>query len=165
MSRSLGVLGALAVVLCPLPSAAQMTPTARPLVLPFAVTVEAAVPGGEGAAFWLGEAAAILLADELDAQGVSALSRADRMEAFARLQLPFVSTLTRATMLRVAELVGASDLIVGEVRLGTQMTVTARVIAVHAAQQHGDITESGPGTDMFGIFERVAARLGPGSQG
>ena len=35
---------------------------ARPLVLPFSVTVEAAVPGGEGAAFWLGEAAARMAA-------------------------------------------------------------------------------------------------------
>lgn len=139
----------------------QMNPAARPLVLPFTVTVEAAVPGGEGAAFWLGEAAAILLADELQAHGVAALSRVDRVEAFARLQLPFVATLTRATMLRVAELVGATDLVVGEVRLGARMTVTARVIAVEAAHQRPDIIEEGPGTDMFAIFERVAARLGP----
>src|SRR5688500_3580073 len=74
----------------------QIGTEARPLVLPFSVTVEAAVPGGEGAAFWLGEAAAILLADELDARGIPALSRPDRVEAFARLQLPLVSTLTRA---------------------------------------------------------------------
>jgi hypothetical protein len=140
-----------------------MSASARPLVLPFAVTVEAAVPGGEGAAFWLGEAAAILLADELDAQGVAALSRVDRVEAFARLQLPFVATLTRATMLRVAELVGATDLVLGEVRLGARMTVTARVIAVDAAQQRPDIVEEGPGTEMYAIFERVAARLGPGA--
>lgn len=145
----------------PRTSGPQMSPAARPLVLPFTVTVEAAVPGGEGAAFWLGEAAAILLADELQAHGVAALSRVDRVEAFARLQLPFVASLTRATMLRVAELVGATDLVVGDVRLGARMTVTARVIAVEAAQQRPDIIEEGPGTDMFAIFERVAARLGP----
>lgn len=138
-----------------------MSASARPLVLPFSVTVEAAVPGGEGAAFWLGEAAAILLADELDARGVTALSRVDRVEAFTRLQLPFVATLTRATMLRVAELVGATDLVVGEVRLGARMTVVARVISVEAAHQRPDIIEEGPGTEMFAIFERVAARLGP----
>jgi Tfp pilus assembly protein PilF len=134
-------------------------------VLPFSVTVEAAVPGGEGAAFWLGEAAAILLADELDAQGAEALSRVDRVEAFARLQLPFVATLTRATMLRVAELVGATDLVIGEVRLGARMTVTARVISVDAAYQRPDIIEDGRGTEMYAIFERVAARLGPGVVG
>ena len=135
----------------------------RPLVLPFSVTVEAAVPGGEGAAFWLGEAAAILLADELDARGIPALSRSDREEAFARLQLPFVPTLTRATMLRVAEMVGASELVVGEVRLGTRMTVKARVINVDAARQLQEIVEEGPGTDIYGIFERIAARLTPGT--
>jgi tetratricopeptide (TPR) repeat protein len=146
-------------------SGLQMSPSARPLVLPFAVTVEAAVPGGDGAAFWLGEAAAILLADELDAQGVAALSRADRVEAFGKLQLPFVATLTRATMLRVAELVGATDLVVGEVKLGARMKVTARVIAVDAAHQRPEIVEEGPGTEMYAIFERVAARLGPGVAG
>jgi len=141
-----------------------MGPDARLLVLPFAVTVEAAVPGGEGAAFWLGEAAAILLADELDARGMTALSRQDRADAFARLQLPFVSTLTRATMLRVAELVGATGLVVGEVRLGSRMTVQARVIAVDAAAQRPDISEEGPGTQMYAIFERIAARLVPGTE-
>jgi len=145
-------------------SQGQMGPEARPLVLPFSVTVEAAVPGGEGAAFWLGEAAAILLADELDARGVRALSRPDRVAAFARLQLPFVATLTRATMLRVAELVGASDLVVGEVRLGARMTVTARIITVDSAQQRPEIVEEGSGTQMYAIFERVAARLVPGSE-
>src|SRR5687767_8574559 len=135
----------------------------RPLVLPFSVTVEAPVPGGEGAAFWLGEAAAILLADELDARGHPALSRSDRVEAFARLQLPLVTTLTRATMLRVAELVGATELVVGEVRLGTRMTVKARVIAVDAARQRQEIVEEGSGTDIYAIFERVAARLMPGT--
>lgn len=141
----------------------QAASDARPLVLPFSVTVEAAVPGGEGAAFWLGEAAAILLADELDARGIPAFSRPDRVEAFARLQLPLVATLTRATMLRVAELVGATELVVGEVRLGARMTVKARVIAVDAGQQRQEIVEEGPGTEMYAILERVAARLAPGT--
>jgi tetratricopeptide (TPR) repeat protein len=162
------VLNVIAALLFPATLAAQsnssqVAPGARPLVLPFSVTVEAAVPGGEGASFWLGEAAAILLSDELDARGVPALSRSDRVEAFGRLQLPLVSTLTRATMLRVAELVGATDLIVGEVRLGSRMTVKARVISVEAARQRQEIVEEGPGTDIFSIFERVGARLLPGT--
>ena len=123
-------------MLWPAVGGAQIGPTARVLVLPFSVTVEADVPGGEGAAFWLGEAAAILLADELDARGAAALSRADRLDAFSRLQLPMTPTLTRATMMRVAELVGASELVIGEVRLGARMTVTTRVIAVDLSLIH-----------------------------
>ncbi len=164
-SVRLGVL--IAVVLSvgrPSASAAQADLDARPLVLPFSVSVEADVPGGEGAAFWLGEAAAILLADELEARGVTALSRSDRVEAFARLQLPFVQTLTRATMLRVAELLGATDLVVGEVRLGARMSVKVRVIAVDSAQVGPDIQEEGPGTEMYEIFDRIAARLVPGGE-
>jgi len=149
----------------PADAGAQMGPAARALVLPFSVTVEANVPGGEGAAFWLGEAAAILLSDELDARGAAALSRADRIEAFTRLQLPMAPTLTRATMMRVAELVGASELVVGEVRLGSRMTVTTRVIAVDSARQRPEIVEEGPGMQMYAVFERVAARLVPGTEG
>ncbi len=149
----------------PASSGAQIGSATRALVLPFAVTVESGVPGGEGAAFWLGEAAAILLADELDARGATALSRADRLDAFMRLQLPMVPTLTRATMMRVAELVGASELVIGEVRLGTRMTVTTRVIAVDSARQRPEIVEDGPGMQIYAVFERIAARLVPGTEG
>ena len=156
------IVGAL---LWPATGKAQIGPSARALVLPFSVIVEANVPGGEGAAFWLGEAAAILLADELDARGAAALSRADRLDAFSRLQLPMTPTLTRATMMRVAELVGASELVIGEVRLGARMTVTTRVIAVDSARQRPEIVEEGQGTQIYAVFERIAARLVPGTEG
>ncbi len=133
--------------------------TPRPLVLPFTVIVEGEVPGGEGAAFWLGEAAGILLAEALEALGVPTWSRAERIEAFGRLQLPAVSTLTRATMIRVGELVTATDLVVGEVRLGTRLSVSARVIALDTAHQRAAATAEGPSADMYDVFERLAIQL------
>lgn len=138
---------------------------ARALVLPFTVVVDGEVPGGEGAAFWLGEAAALLVAEELDARGIGVLSRAERMAAFAALQLPATAPLTRATMIRVGELVGAADLVLGEVRLGEQLAMTARVIALDPARERMQASAVGAGADMYDIVEQVASRLAPGEPG
>jgi hypothetical protein len=49
------------------PALAQPVALERTLVLPFAVNVEGEVPGSESAAFWMGEAVALLLAEDLEA--------------------------------------------------------------------------------------------------
>lgn len=143
------------------PASAQVAVVERPLVLPFSVVVDGDVPGGEGAGFWLGEAAALLVAEELEARGIAVFSRAERVAAFATLQLPVTSPLTRATMIRVGELVGATELIVGEVRLGTQLSVTARAIRLESARERAQGRADGPGTGMYDVIERVAAQLAP----
>lgn len=133
----------------------------RPLVLPFTVVIDGDVPGGDGAAFWLGEAAAVLLSQELDARNVPAFSRAERVEAFSRLQLPASAQLTRATMIRVGELIGASDVVVGEIRLGSTLSVRARVIALERAQDRGTVRSDGTVADLYDVFARVATQIVP----
>lgn len=142
----------------PRPAVAQI-PVERPLVLPFAVSIEGEVPGGEGASFWLGEAAALLLAEALDARGAFPFSRADRVEAFERLQLPKSAALTRATMIRVAELVGATDLVIGDVRLGAELTVTARIIRLENAKEQAKATATGSSADIYDVLSRTADAL------
>lgn len=137
----------------------------RRLVLPFTVVVDGDVPGGDGAGFWLGEAAALLLAEEFDVRGIGVLTRAERVAAFNSLQLPLNTTLTRATMVRVGELVGATDLVVGEVRLGERLTITARVIALESARDRASATADGPSTGIYDVIERVASGLVPGAPG
>ncbi len=44
----------------------------------------------EGRIFWLGEASAVLLADDLNALGANAITREERQQAFERLQVPAV---------------------------------------------------------------------------
>ena len=71
----------------------------------------------------------MLLADEL-ARWATARSRARiASRCSSRLQLPMSSELTRATMIRVAELIGASEVVFGDVRLGDELTVRARMIS------------------------------------
>ena len=80
--------------------AAQTPPaTARVLVMPFAVQPTAATP-----APWAGEAAAVLVADALEARGIATVTRDVRVAAFDRLELPMMVPLTRATVVRVGEL-------------------------------------------------------------
>ena len=62
------------------PAGAQ--PAGRILVMPFEnVTRDSRI-------FWLSEASAVVLADDLSALGVDAMAREERREAFDRLQVP-----------------------------------------------------------------------------
>ena len=51
----------------------------------------------DGRIVWLGEAAAVLLADNLNAIGLDAITREERRRAFERLQVPPAASLTDAT--------------------------------------------------------------------
>ncbi len=139
---------------------AQTTPARRVLVMPFAAGVDPQAPAGSGAALWLGEAAAILVGEGLSSLGVDALTRDERVAAFDRLQLPMSSALTRATMIRIAELIGATDVVFGEVRLGQQLDARARLIRLEAGREMPEVTDAGALADIFAVFGRVATRVG-----
>jgi tetratricopeptide (TPR) repeat protein len=138
------------------PARAQTQPDARILVMPFENVKR------DGRIFWLGEAAAVLLADDLNARGANAITREERREAFERLQVPPAASLTDATVIRIGQLVGASQVVVGTLQLeGEALVVRARNIALEAGRVQVSATEGGPVPDLFGIFERVASRLLP----
>ncbi|MFI5177643.1 MAG: tetratricopeptide repeat protein [Vicinamibacterales bacterium] len=133
----------------------------RVLVMPFAVDVDAKTAGPAAASRWLGEAARLLLIDDLGRMGVSVVSRDECGAAFDRLQLPMAASLTRATMIRVGELVGASQVIFGDVHLADQLTVRTRMLHVMAGSAAPDMTERAALSDLFALFERTAAGLAP----
>lgn len=138
------------------PVAAQ--PAGRVLVMPFEnVTRESRI-------FWLSEASAVVLADDLTALAVDAMAREERREAFDRLQLPPATTLTDATVIRIGQLVGAAQVVVGTLRLeGDTLIVKARCIALDVGRVQHEATEGGPIGDLFAIFERVARAIAPPS--
>ena len=116
----------------------------------------------EGRIFWLGEAAAVLLTDDLSALGTSAISRDERREAFDRLQVPPAAVLTDATVIRLGQLVGASEVIVGSLQLdGDSLIVKARTIALDAARVRHNVMERGPLAELYPTFERMARQLVP----
>ncbi len=130
----------------------------RTLVMPFEnVTRESRI-------VWLGEAAAVLLADDLNALGGAAITRDERRQAFERLQVPPAAALTDATVIRIAQLVRAGQVIVGTLRLeGDDVVVQARAISIETARVRAEVTERGPLPELFATFERMARRFAPPS--
>jgi tetratricopeptide (TPR) repeat protein len=156
---SRGVLFTLAALLVPALVSAQQVPGTRVLVMPFAAESDAKAPGGIGAARWLSEAAAVLISDGLAARSVGVLHRDDRIAVFDRLQLPVVFPLTRATTIRVGDLIGATEIVFGEIKLGQRLSVRARLVRLTTGQQLPDIADEAPLAEMFQLFERVSDRV------
>jgi Tfp pilus assembly protein PilF len=159
--RSLPIAIALALVMV-VPRGAvtwQAAPGSRVLVMPFAVDVDPKAPRGESAALWLGEAAAVLLTDGLARRGIGVVSRDERIDVFDRLQLPMSPTLTRATMIRVADIFGASEIVFGDVRLGEKLHVRARMISVGAGRQLPEFTGEADLPHLFEVFAQATMSL------
>jgi Flp pilus assembly protein TadD len=148
-----------AIALFPAAVAAQPAGGTRVLVMPFAAEAEPGAPGSAGAALWLGEAASTLLTEGLATEGVGVLSRPQRLAAFDRLNLPMTSALTRATMIRVGELMGASAILFGEVRLGAALEIRARLVQLSTGQEMPAVQARGALADIFPEFGQVARRI------
>jgi tetratricopeptide (TPR) repeat protein len=144
---------AIALCLSAAPVAAQ-TAGARVLVAPFENVQR------EPRLHWLSEGAAVLLADGLNARGVPAITRAERVGAFEQLRLPLTATLTRATLIKVGQLAAASEAIVGVLKLeGDVLVAEARSVRIDVGRLQPAATERGPLKDLFSIFDRLASRL------
>jgi TolB-like protein len=151
-------LGVVLIVLCSsAPPLAVAQQSERILVMPFENIRR------DGRIIWLGEASAVIIADDLSALGQNAIAREERRQAFERLQVPPVATLTDATVIRIGQLVGAGYVIVGSLQLENDtLVVHARSIALETGRVQADVTDRGPLSDLFVIFQRVATRmLGP----
>lgn len=140
-------------------AAAQDTTDPRILVLPFENK------GHEQRLHWLSEASAMLLADELRARGLPAISRDDRVRAFDDLRLPMAGTLSHATVIKVGRLVGASEVIVGAFTIdGDKLKIDAHAIRVDVGRLEQGVTDQAPLTDLFGSFGRLATRIAPNAR-
>jgi tetratricopeptide (TPR) repeat protein len=115
---------------------------------------------------WLGEGVALAVAEALRALGVDALPRAERVEAFEALGLPAGASLSRATVIKVAELVGAGAAVVGSfAAAGDRLTLRARVIDLEAGRQGPEHVESAPLGAFFEATDRLARGLELGARG
>jgi len=143
-------------VLAQTPTPAAPASGGRILVMPFENTKR------EPKLHWIGEAAALLLADHLGARGLAAIRRAERVRAFEELHLPSNAVLSRATVIKVGELVGASEIIVGTVALeGETLVVEANSIRIDVGRLQPHVRERGPLPEIEDVFERVVRRLAP----
>lgn len=159
--RTLAALAVVAALAVARPAFAQDD---RVLVVPFELEHFDARVG------WLGEGIAVGLTSALGARGVPVVTRDERLLAFDRLQLPATAALTRATLIKVAELVGASKVVLGVVReRDTNVTVAPRVLDVIEATLVDATPISTPAAGLVGTFATLAAAVdkgepaGPGS--
>jgi len=131
---------------------------------PITLVVPFALEKFEPRVAWLGEAAAIGLTAALAERGVDAVDRDERLEVFERLQLPPAATLTRATIIKVAELVGASQVILGRVgATGSDVTIDAQVLHVDTARLDPPLHHVAPVSGLLQAYRDVAARAAPGT--
>ncbi|HSC28815.1 MAG TPA: tetratricopeptide repeat protein [Vicinamibacterales bacterium] len=135
------------------PAGAQ-TPDDRVLVVPFENLRQ------EPQHHWLTEASAVLLADGLRARGVGAVTRSERVRMFEHLQLPVSAALSRATVIKVGQLMGASEVIVGSFQVDEAgLTVRAHSIRVDVGRLQPEVAEHGEIGELFEIHERLARRI------
>src|SRR5262249_14898402 len=156
VKTALTILFALPMLLAPTRGSAQAVDPApgRILVMPFENVKH------DGRIIWMGEAAAVLLADDLNAFGVSAITREERRQAFDVLQVPPTASLTDATVIRIGQIVGAGQVVLGTVQLdGDDLVVRARSIALESGKLQADVPERGRMAVLFATFERMAGRV------
>jgi len=140
------------------PTLAAPPTQARLLVIPFENTTH------EGRVYWLSEASAVALTDDLLALGAPAITRDNRLRAFERLHVPAVATLSNATVIRLGQIVGAAQVIVGTFEVADDvLTVHARTIRIDVGRISPEIVEKGPLGELFATYARVARRIVPGS--
>ena len=139
-------------------SAPVAVPGTRVLVLPFEN------PARDPKLYWLTEGAAVLVTDELAARSIPVIRRDERLEVFERLQVPPIATLSRATVIRLGEIVGAGEVVIGSLWLaGDTLEVRARRIEIDSGRLEEDRVEKGPLAELFPIFERVTPRVFQGA--
>jgi tetratricopeptide (TPR) repeat protein len=150
-----GVVFLAAVLTTPGPAAAQSAVgSSRVIVMPFESTER------DPRLVWLGEASAVLVSENLRTYGFAALSRDERVRAFHDLNLPVDASLSEASVIRVGQLVGASDVITGTLRLsGTDLTVDARRIRLDTGRIQQEAHERGALRDLFAVHDRVTRTL------
>lgn len=136
---------------------APLAVTPRILIAPFET------PPHDSRAYWLGEAVPLLITDDIDARGLGAISRTARERAYEQLHLPPHAVLSRATVIRVGQLAGASRVIIGDVSIdGDMLVIHARPIRIDVGREEAEIAERGPLKDVFALARRVARRAVPG---
>ena len=109
---------------------------------------------------WLSEGVAIGLTEALADRGVTVISRDERLAAFDRLQLPAGAALTRATVIKVAELVGASRVVTGRVGgSDAEIALAARVLDIPSARLAEPVNEVTSVAGLLAAFTRVAAKI------
>ncbi|OFW15926.1 MAG: hypothetical protein A3F70_14925 [Acidobacteria bacterium RIFCSPLOWO2_12_FULL_67_14] len=146
----------LASLVAPAQSVRAQTPSPLYLVVPFENA------SSEARLYWLSEASAVVLTDNLIARGAAAVQRDDRLRAFEHLRVPPVATLSHATIIRIGQVVGAAYVVLGAFDVKDQaLVVRARTIRLDTGRLSPELEERGALVDLLDIYARLAGRVAP----
>ncbi len=112
---------------------------------------------------WIGESFAETIRESLAAQGVLALTREDREEAFRRLSIRPYALLTRASVIKLAESLDAGQVIFGQYTLSPgappskgSLRISSRILDLKRIKQGPELTELGALEDLASIETHLA---------
>ena len=143
-----------AVLAAPAVVRAQTTHGAPVIVVPFDNPTQDPRLG------WMREGAAILLSEMLMSSGDVVIDREERLQAFDRLQLPSNAVLSRASTIKVGQVVAASLVVGGTIAMqGDQLIARARGVRIDTGRLLAEMEASGAVSDLYGIFGRLAQQV------
>jgi tetratricopeptide (TPR) repeat protein len=115
---------------------------------------------------WIGESLADSAREALSSEGLMALSRDERVQAYSRLSLRPYSVLTKASVVKIGEELDAEFVIFGQYdvmpapdpasKSRGSLQITARVIDLKHLKQGPEFREVGPLEDLAGLQEHLA---------
>lgn len=113
---------------------------------------------------WIGESVAENILEAMHSEGLVVLDRGDRSEAYDRLQLrPFVP-LSRASVVKIADELGASHAVYGsfvlvrhsDPAIKPTLRLTARVLDLRNLRQSAALAEEGPLEELATLQNKLA---------
>jgi len=105
---------------------------------------------------WVSETVSDLLPRSLSAAGVLAVDRADRLRAQEALEVPALVPLTRATSIRIGEVLGATQLVTGSFRMdGRNITLSLRLLDTERGTLSSPFVASGPIETLSDVVHRL----------
>jgi tetratricopeptide (TPR) repeat protein len=119
---------------------------------------------------WIGESISEVVRESLVSEGLLALEREDRLEAFRRLSLRPNALLTHASIIKAGEALDASDVIYGTYELAPappgastpsrgMLRIATWVLNLKRFQQGPELAESGPLEDLAGLEARLSWQI------
>lgn len=120
------------------------------VILPFANKSE------KQEVYWLGEGFAESLREELLLKDVAVIPRKQRNLVYDDLRLPYISDLSRATMLKIGEKLGADYMVFGSYTLkDSDLSVEARVIRLSSMKLSDAVTATGSLDHLYDVQRSI----------
>ena len=135
------------------------------LVLPF--SNQSNSTGSSTNVDWIGESVSEAVRESLVSEGMLALEREDRLEAFRRLSLRSNAVLTRASIIKAGEALDASEVVYGRYELAPTgpgsgsgsrgvLRIGARILNLKRLRQGPELEESGAVEDLAALEARLS---------